>query len=68
MEGAVVEGFDDGEDGVAAADLDDADHLGGAGAADASGAVDVGDSDDVVEDGAGGFEGCDALGVAEFVG
>ena len=37
-------------------------------ASDASSAVDVGDSDDVVEDGAGHFEGCDALGVAEFVG
>ena len=35
VEGAVVEGVDDGEDGVAATDLDDADHLGRAGAADA---------------------------------
>jgi hypothetical protein len=67
VEGAVVEGADDGEEGVAAADRDDADHLGGAGAADACGAVDVGGPDDVVEDDAGCFEGGDVGGVAELV-
>jgi hypothetical protein len=30
--------------------------------------MDVGDSDDIVKEGARGFEGCDALSVAEFVG
>ena len=68
VEGAVVKGVDGGEDGVAAADCDEANHLGGAGAAKASRSVDVGGFDDVVEVAAGCGEGGDALGVKEFVG
>ena len=64
----IVEGVDDGEDGVTATDLDDADHLGRAGASDAGSTMDVGDSDDVIKEGARCFEVCDALGVTEFMG